>query len=1114
MLHCHTFLTPERYSVKDHMFASRSSRFYPNTVFIGALLLGQLLKGQTFTGNISGRVTDPAGLAIPDVQVVVTQSQTNETSRTVTNRAGNYSVAFLKPGAYKVSFNAKGFKEFVQNGLELQLNQSFRLDQALQVGSVTESVEVNATQSEVNFDSPEGASVVGAEQLANIPEVVNPGRGRSPFLLAKLLPGVVSTSSNNSNINNFSFGGGRPDTNELLVDGLPTTNPSDNTYTFTPSPDSIDEFKIITFAFSAEFGHTGGGVLLATSKQGANEFHGSLYEYFGNRILNARSFFQAANNRRYIVNDPGFTFGGPIVKNKTFFFADLNYTDNANPNSNLLLTPTAAERAGDFSQTNGGSVIIYDPKFTTTDANGDIIRTQFSGNMIPTNRIDPVAAKIVSYFPTPNGSFQSGAYNYQVNASSYNQTLQGLVRVDHNISDNDKIFARYGRYNPNSPAVIVFNNAANPNNTSGWYDNQAGLGWTHIFSPTVYNDFRAGFVQEINYTFAGGPAVPQLGLQGVSLSAFPDIEMSNYESLGASAPFHDRDRSYVFNEVLQLQRGRHTLKIGGDYRRQMYNYYNPGSQSGGSVSGAYNFDSTFTSITANPNSGWDLADLLLGLPTSTQIDVEDYTYRENINSASLFFQDDFKVRKNLTLNLGLRWEYDGPYSEANNQFASFNPNILNATTGNLGDVQFAGVNGAPSHFMPNIYHDFLPRAGFAWNAAKDTVIRGGFGVFRLPNIGFYQFGPLSKYVQQADFESLDGGVTAPFQLDQGVPAVPFYVDANGNPEVPASLTNPTSSVSQIDSRTRTPYNLSWQFGVQRQFGSWFADVEYQGSKGVKLPIVLQNDQVPVSEFAIGGQALRPYPQYAGISYLTMDGNSIYHALQAKLEHRWKNGLVVQSSYTFSKLEDDVDEVADSSSRAHHQGVQNVYDLAAEWGIGGYDIPQRFVTNFVYSLPFGPGKKFVADTPIVKDIVGGWELSGIAEYQIGQPLPITQSNRNASTEFTEAQRPNANGLPIFSGSQTLAHWFNTANFSVAPEGTLGTSARFPLHGPGLENWDLALQRNFILHERFKLQFRGQFFNAWNHANFGNPNGNVTSPSFGAISSAQAGRVTEVVLRLFF
>ncbi len=1084
-------------------------------------LLCQPLIAQTFTGNIGGNVSDPAGLAIPGVQVVATETATSETSRTITNDAGNYSLAFLKPGVYRVTFTAKGFKEEVENNLQLQLNQSFRLDQALQVGSVTESVEVTAAASEVNFDSPEIAHVVGSEQLANLPELVNSGRGRSPFLLAKLLPGVVSTSGNNSNINNFSFGGGRPDTNEILVDGLPTTNPSDNTYTFTPSPDSVDEFKVITNAFSAEFGHTGGGVLLATSKHGTNDFHGSLYEYFRNRILNARSFFQAQNNQRYIQNEPGFTLGGPVLfrhyngRNKTFFFADYNETLATTPANNLLLTPTTSERSGDFSQTqtSGGNVAIYDPLTTKVGTGGSISRQPFAGNVIPASRIDTVAAQIVTYYPNPNGSYQGGAYNYQVNASNYNQIAQGLIRIDHDFGDNDKIFARYGRYNPDSAAVQITHNAANSNNTNGWWDNQAGLGWTHIVSPTVFNDFRVAFVQEINYNEPGGPPVPQLGLTGVPLSAFPDISTNNYLQLGAGSPGHDRDRSWVFNEALQIQRGKHLLKVGGDYRHQMYHYYNPGYNDGYSLAGAYSFDSTFTSITANSNSGWDLADLLLGLPTATVVEHEDYTYRLIINSASLFIQDDFKVSPKLTLNLGLRWEYDGPYSEANNQFASLNPTLVNSQTGTLGDVQFAGRNGAPSHFMPNIYHDFLPRVGFAWNFLKDTVVRGGVGFFRLPNIGFYQVGPLSKYVQYGQFLS-SNGYTPAYQLDQGVPAAPFFVDANGNPLVPASLTNPTSSVNEIDRRARTPYNINWQFGLERQFGSWFAEIDYAASKGVKLPIVLGADnQLLPSQFSTGSQALRPFPQYANVTDLTLDGNSVYHSLQAKLEHRWKSGFVISAAYTFSKLLDDVDEVADSSSRAHHQGVQNVYDLRSEWGIGGYDIPQRFVANYFYSLPFGRGKQYGSDTPVVRDIIAGWELSGITEFQVGQPLPITQPNTTHG--FTEAQRPNAIGNPVLSSGRTIQHWFNTAAFQVAPEFTLGDSPRFPLHGPGLNNWDIALQRNFAIRETVKLQFRGEFYNAWNHAQFSNPNGNVTSSSFGAIGgTSQAGRITELVLRLFF
>jgi hypothetical protein len=1078
--------------------------------FLGIFLLSLPLIAQTFTGSIGGRITDAAGLPVPNVQVSVTEKDTNDSFRTVSSGSGDYLVSFLKPGVYRVAFTVSGFKEETRVDLPLQLNQSFRLDQTMQVGSVNENIEVAAAATQVNYDSPEIAHVVGSEQLENIPEITNPTRGRSPLLLARLVPGVTSTSPNNSNINNFSFGGGRPVTNEILEDGLPTTNPSDNTYTFTPSPDSVDEFKVITTPFSAEFGHTGGGVLLVTSKHGGNEYHGTVYDYFRNRILNARNFFQAQNDSRFVQNNPGGTFSGPVIlphydgRNKTFFFIDFNETLVAQPAYALTRTPTDLERSGNFSQSdNGAPVLIYDPKTTVVGAQGNITRTLFAGGVIPASRIDPVAARIVSFYPQSNGNFGSGN-NYNVSPTEYDNTLQGLIRFDHNFSDNDKMFIRYGRYNPSTQAISYIPNAANYNNANGWWDNQVALSETHIFSPTLVLESRLGFIQEINYENAAGPAVPQLGLQGVPLTAFPYIKTNNFIRLGGDGANHDRDRSWVLNEALQTQKGSHTLKIGGDYRRQMYNNYSPGL-----LSGIYNFDQTFTSISSNPNSGFDLADLLLGYPNDTQIQNEDYTYRLNINSAALYLQDDYKVNSKFTLNLGLRWEFDGPYSEANNQFASFNPNIINTQTGTPGSVQFAGRNGAPSHFMPNVYHDFLPRVGYAWNFMKDTVFRGGVAFYRLPNIGYSSIGPLSQYQKTADFQSLDGGATPRYELGNGVPPVPYNVDASGNPLVPASLTNPTSTAYQIDSRTRTPYSISWQFGVQRQFGSWFAEVDYAANKGVKLPILLQTDQLQPNQFAASSQALRPFPQYAGVDSLTLDGNSIYHSLQAKLEHRWKNGLVISAAYTFSKLIDDVD----ASARANHVGVQNVYDLQAERGVGGYDIPQRFVANYVYSIPLGRGGKFLTETPILRDVISGWQFAGITEFQSGQPLAVSQNNNTHG--YTETQRPNAIGNPVPSNGQTLTQWINTAAFQLAPAYTLGDSPRFPLHGPGLNNTDFALQRNFPFNDRVRLQLRGEFFNAFNHAQFTNPKANLSSPSsFGVITGAQSGRITELVLRLFF
>jgi hypothetical protein len=1054
-------------------------------------------------------VIDASGLAVAGAEVTAIEVSTNTTQRTVTTGSGDYLISFLKSGDYELKINATGFKQQVESSIHLELNQSLTLAVQLEVGATSDRVDVTADSTEINEVSSEIGHVVDSQRLLDLP-LLN-GGGRSPMLLSKIVPGVSSTSSNNSNINNFSFGGSRPVSNEILIDGLPTTNPSDETYTLTPAPESIDQMKVLTSPFSSEYGHTGGGVVLLTSHNGTNEYHGSIYDYFRNRILNGRNFFSPAQSTiKYVQNDPGGTFGGPVQlpgyngKNKTFFFTDFNVTLSSTGSSYLALVPTDLERSGNFSQSQNGSglVSIYDPASAHTGPNGTIIRNQFPGNIIPASRIDPVAKEILSFYPEPNGSY-AGGDNYFVAPSADKQTWQWLTRFDQNFSDIDKAFFRMGQYQPNSDPVDYIPNKANNSTASGWRDTQIVIGETHVFSPSMVNDFRAGFVQEHNYTINNGGPAPELGLKGVSLDQFPTVSVTNFATLGASATNGDRDRSWVFNDALTVQRGKHTIKFGGDFRRQMYNYYNPGK-----LSGSYSFAATFSALPGNANTGSALADLLLGDPTTTTISIDDYTFRENINSASIYFQDDYKILPNLTINLGLRWEFDGPYSEANNQFASFYPNVVNPTTGNLGAVEFAGRNGYPSHFTPNIYHNFLPRIGLAYKFLPKTVFRAGYGMYRFPAIGFYSYGPSSQYAVSSTFTSLDSGITPSYQLVNGVPPYSYNVDANGNPNIPASLTKPTSNVTELETRAITPYTQNWQAGIQHQISrNWVLEVDYAASKGVHLPVSLPENQLLPSQFSLNAQqSLRPFPQYLNVTALLDNGNSNYQSLQTKLEHRFYQGLVISMAYTFSKSLVDVD----GPARTDGVGIQNVYNLRAEKGISGTDVPQRFVTSYVWQIPVGRGAKYLNSTAIVKDVISGWSLSGITEFQVGLPVSVTQTNQLGG--FTQVQRPNEVASPV--GPGTVAEWFNTAAFVAAPALTFGDAARFPFHGPGLENWDSALMRNFILREKMKLQFRGEFYNTFNHTNFGNPNTALNTKGYGSISSAQAPRTIELVLRLFF
>src|SRR5579871_3475122 len=1076
---------------------------------VWTLLVCLPLFSQSYTGSIGGRVVDSSGLAIPRAQVTITEESTNTVFKTLTNESGDFVVSYLKPGSYRAEFAAPGFKEHVESGVQLQINQQRRIDFAMEVGQVSEKVEVSASAAQINYVSPEIGQVVDADQLVNLPELASNSRGRSPFLLAKLLPGVTTNGNTYTNINGFSFSGGRKTTNEILVDGLPTTNPSDGTYTLTPSPDAIQEFKVLTTPFSAEYGHTGGGVMMATSRSGSNAFHGSAYDLFRNRILNTRDLFSATQSAtKYVQNDPGGTIGGPVIipklydgKDKTFFFVDFNVTLASQGNGSSFLVPTDLQKAGDFSQTlAGGQVVpLYDPATVHLASDGKtMIRNPFPGNVIPGSRIDPVAAQIVKFYPEPNANINGN--NYFVTPPSTNDNWQYLGRIDQNFGANDRAFFRFGQYSPNNNAAVVIPNKANNQNAGGWTDTQAAISETHVFGPSLVNDFRFGWVQEDNYTTITGGAAPELGLKGVTLDSFPIVNVSQMIGLGASAPNHDRDRSWVFNDGLTLSKGRHTIKIGADFRRQMYNNSTPGK-----LPGTYTFTNAFTSSTPNDTkSGYALADLLLGTPQTTSININDYTYRLNINSAGSFVQDDFKVTRRLTVNLGLRWEWDGPYSEANNQFASFNPLLVNHITGNLGDVEFAGRNGAPTHFSPNIYHDFLPRIGFAYNILPDTVLRGGYGIYRLPAIGYASVGPTSQYARSATFTSLDNGVTPAFTLASGVPYVPFNVDANGNPLIPASLTKPTNNVNQLEFRDRTPYNQTWQLGVQHQFkGNWLAEADYVGTRGVKLPVSIPENQLPASLWGVSSnpQALREFPQYLNVSHLANEGNSFYNALQTSLVRRWSSG-VVSFAYTFSKITDYID-----------GSIQDIYNLRAEHGIASYDVPHRFVGNYVYRLPLGRGSKLLAGVPVVQDVVRGWEISGVTEFQVGLPLSVSQNNGTGG--FTGTQRPNqiaAAALPR--GDRSLTEWFNVNAFTVAPAFTSGTEPRFSFYGPGINNWDTALMRNFPVRERLRIQLRGEFYNTFNHPNFKNPNTTLGNAQYGKITSDNGARVMELALRVFF
>jgi outer membrane receptor protein involved in Fe transport len=1073
------------------------------------------LPAQTFYGSISGVVKDSTGAVLPDVAVTVRESSTGAEYKTVTDKGGSYRVSFLKPGGYTARFERDGFDQSITDEINIVLNKEAIIDRVLRVGATTQVINVSGGASSLNVTNPQVGGELSTSELIDLPEVTNT-HGANEFLITKTFAGVSSTSQDYSNVNDLTLGGGRPDTNPIIIDGLPSNMGVDGTYGLIPTPDSTEELQVLTSPFSAQYGQSGGGAILTTTKSGTEQFHGSAFESYSSQGLNALGFFTAPGA---IV--PGLVFhyfggsvGGPVIlpklfngrKQRLFFFTD--WEDTLTHAASQLNTnvPTLAERNGDFSGLSPQGTptpTIYDPA-STRIVDGKPVRTPFPGNVIPRERLDQVGQNIASFFPQPNCS--NATFNYCVNPTSISSYLYNADRVDYSASDYDHLWAKFSRDGPTNQAVDNIPNAANTSALNGWVDDHYEISWSHIFSPRISNEARFGYVSEENFATPDTTDVNSIGLKGVALTQFPNVKTNEYANLGVGSFERTRDGHYILNDALVLQMGRHTLSVGGEFSRYAYSFYEPGV-----LSGSYNFTGIFSS--AAGQSGVGLADLELGLPASTTINTTNTVFHENLNYFSGYLQDDYRLAPNFTLNAGLRWEFDGPFSEEHDNMYTFNPDIIDPTTKAEGGIEFAGHNDAPHSLIANVYTGFLPRIGFNYHPFRNTVFRGGYGIYELPSIGFGTNGLTSPSTVNATFQSLDG-ITPPYELSQGVPPYSPNVGPGGLPLIPTSLTKPTSSVTQLQQHAVLPYLQEWQLGIEQDLGhGWVADVNYEGNHGVHQPVNLPINQIHPSPGCCYGvtnaQGLRPYPQFLTISYYKNGGASEYAALVAQLSHRWSNGISTRAAYTWAKAEDD----ADAPSRADAAIVQNVYDLHAQWGTAMTNIPQRFSLSAVYELSFGTGGKWLASTPVVSQAIGHWKVSTVAQFQKGYPYFISQSDTLGL--FSGGQYATKVGDPnLARGSRTVEKWFNTAAFQITPQDTLGNAPRAALYGPGQNVWDISLMRDVPLLEHTTFTFRVDAHNAFNHPQFSGLNTTITNTAFGTVTGAQDPRMLLLVGRFRF
>ena len=1136
------------------MLASRVSR---TVAVFAAISCSALLVAQTQFASIRGVVQDSTGAVIPNAELTLTNIDQNRPWTTRSNESGVYVLQQIPPGNYRLQVEKQGFKRFVRGGLILQVAQIAEIMVPLEVGAVTESIQVSAETPLLETASSTLGEVVNSLTSQNLPL-----NGRNVLQLVALTPGInANTNFFNSgqgggsiNAVGFSANGGRNVSTAVMLDGSPQEVMGYNQPAYVPSPDALQEFKVQTNSMSAEYGRTGGAVINMVHRSGTSQFHGVLYEFLRNNAFDANGFFNNLNGRQkaaFRYNQFGFTAGGPLTPSRqtTFFFVNYEGIRQRNPGSAPFSVPIVAMRQGDYSQI---ASIIYDPE--TINAAG--VRTPFANQRIPTARINSVGSKMMSFLPEPNRPGVINNFFSQAGSTSSRNNIS--FKIDRRISDRQNLFGRFSWENGNNIAANHYNNAAtNSPGFNGLRNRSGTIDDSYIFGGWILHG-------NYGYSYHANPRGPlentikpsEIGFPA-SLDAvaqfpiFPTVTSTGYAQLGPESSYiiGNKFETHTWGGDASRLFGKHTVKFGGTYRLNRVSNFRPNNPAGN-----YTFADGFTRRTFNATGGGDaMASMLLGLPTGGQIRSEPVLALQ-VKYAAFYFQDDWKVNDRLTLNLGLRWDTDFPQTERFDRASWFDldaPLPLNVpgVAPMRGGLVFAGSRtpGAPRGVRDLDKNNLGPRAGFAYKVNSKVVLRSGIGVFYSPttgigpnatNAGALGFNALTPFTS-----SIDGGRTPYTTLSNPFPDG-FIPPENGQNGLLSFLGQGINGNFRYD---RVPYTVQWNFNVQYELpDSMLFDVAYAGNSGVKLQANTNFNQIPDSALALGdglntvvanpffgyvpaatnigrntttrGQLLRPYPWLTGLTqqWGTM-AHSSYHALQTKFRKRYTSGLQFLVAYTFSKTMDDVSSVAGFLGD-QNPGYTNNNRRDLDRSISASHIPHNLVFNYQWDLPFGKGKKFLNQGGVVNHIVGGWNLSGITSLQSGSPISI-DSRVNTTASQGGGQRPNSTGISSKSSGSTkerINGWFNNAAFVDAPPYAFGNVGRFLPDNPGppLHNWDISLLKDFGFTERYRLQFRAELFNAFNIVNFRNPAITFGQPNFGVITATDPARVIQFGLKFYY
>ncbi len=1062
------------------------------------LIFAGLLPAQLPTAQVTGLITDASGASVPGADIDLLNQTTGVHSRTRSNDDGNYVFPVVQPSTYQITVSKQGFGTATRKGVELVVSQVARLDFQLTVGSAAQTVDVSAAAPVLESSTASLGQVIGTRQVEDLPL-----NGRNFLNLARLSTGVLPAKPGDRAVKGGSFAanGVRAQLNNFQLDGVDNNakivdQQNSSPVAIQPSIDALQEFKVETNNYSAEYGYSAGAVVNATIKSGGNHFHGAGFEFLRNDVLDARDYFANPTAKKPILqrNQFGGVVGGPVIRNNTFFFVSYEGTSQNLGETLTTVVPTAAQRSGNFA---GGNT-IYDPNTLGQNANGTFTRMAFPGNVVPASRIDPLAAKLLALEPLPNTS-QPG-YNYVISPTQTDRAKRLDTRGDKHISDKDQLFARYSYFTDPSvnpalfaPPLVGGNSSQQANVLNGGQG--AALGETHVFGAALVNEFRAGY-NRLNSTlspFGTGVTPQSFGFSGIpnqaGVAGLPNISISGFSNLGenTSLPNGKISEALTFEDHISWIKGAHTITMGGTYR-WVRSYFDASN----SARGAFSFTGAFTNnpqATANTGSG--LADFLVGIPASSSLSdllVGDLRYRY----WGAFVQDDWKVTSKLTLNLGVRYELWTQPVERNNQQANF---LLD-----LQKLVFAG-NQTPSTIPANLVapvpsnidsrsllitdtNNLAPRLGLAYQVKSSTVLRAGFGTFFAddPFIGASGRLPANPPFNVQNTFSTDN-VHPVLTLSGGFPANSL-----------SGVVNPgTVTLTAFNPNFKQGYVFHWSGGIQQQVRQFVFEANYVGTKGTQLPLTYNVNQDVAGGTSVA--ARRPFQGFNTITYTTPMDDTSYNALELRVERRYANGFSVLGSYTFSKTLD-----IGGEQLIGDLNLRDVNNVKLEHALSSQDVRHSLVISALYDLPVGTGKRFDLGNSILNQVVGNWQLNGIYSMRTGQPFTPQLGVSSANTGNARPNRIANGNLP--SDQRSVSDWFDKTAFTVPASYLYGNAGRDILTGPGAVNLDFSLFKRIAvrkLGESGEVQLRAESFNMLNHPQFSLPNARVDLPQGATITS---------------